>query len=467
MPVVRTFITVVAGVGRMDRRRFFTWSLVGAVLWATGITLLGYFLGQAFPVLQDKLELAVLAIVAVSLVPALVEYLRHRRRVHAMADETVDAVEDIARRPLTPPAGPHGSRPSLPVRVRSTPRSDQHSATTTSSASPPLSTNVPRGPSTPPDHTAEAQREHRAGAGDAAHRGEHPAPLRLGGPQHVERAQRGVDRPVDTPGTTSTAARNATVGDIPARTIAPAVPARPAAGAAPAPGRCHAPLPRPLASQPRGARAHAAVDHRLYWTWRLPWAQTVSAVTGTRSSLVETLESPEQTEIAWETLCQQFRHLAEIGRQKGISALYNEQMYIPSEIPWTLEQAERFLRDTRTPHGRPVRLTLDVGHQAGMHYGLSGSDLDYLEWIRRFGAGTELIHVQQTTPDASHHWPFTPTYNERGHIRLEAVLDALRASHRAAAEAPSARPCPRSTAPTWSPRSSPARPKPRRRCWPS
>jgi membrane-associated protein len=95
VPVVRTFITVVAGIGRMDRRRFFTWSLVGAVLWATGITLLGYFLGQAFPVLQDKLELAVLAIVAVSLVPALVEYLRHRRRVHAMADETVDAVEDV------------------------------------------------------------------------------------------------------------------------------------------------------------------------------------------------------------------------------------------------------------------------------------------------------------------------------------------------------------------------------------
>ena len=95
VPVVRTFITVVAGIGRMDRRRFFTWSLVGAVLWATGITLLGYFLGRAFPVLQDKLELAVLAIVAVSLLPALVEYLRHRRRVHAMAGETVDAVEDV------------------------------------------------------------------------------------------------------------------------------------------------------------------------------------------------------------------------------------------------------------------------------------------------------------------------------------------------------------------------------------
>ena len=98
VPVVRTFITVVAGVGKMDRRRFFTWSLVGAVLWATGLTLLGYFLGQAFPVLQDKVELAVLAIVAVSLVPALVEYLRHRRRAHAMVDEAGEAAEDIGKR---------------------------------------------------------------------------------------------------------------------------------------------------------------------------------------------------------------------------------------------------------------------------------------------------------------------------------------------------------------------------------
>jgi membrane-associated protein len=89
VPIVRTFITVVAGVGRMDRRRFFTWSAVGAVLWATGITLLGYFLGQAFPVLQDKLELAIIAIVAVSVVPVGVEYVRHRRQAKAKAKVTL------------------------------------------------------------------------------------------------------------------------------------------------------------------------------------------------------------------------------------------------------------------------------------------------------------------------------------------------------------------------------------------
>ncbi|MEO5744183.1 MAG: VTT domain-containing protein [Terracoccus sp.] len=79
VPVVRTFITVVAGVGRMERRRFFTWSAVGAVSWAVSVTLLGYLLGTSFPGLQDKLELVILLIVAFSLLPVLVEYLRHRR----------------------------------------------------------------------------------------------------------------------------------------------------------------------------------------------------------------------------------------------------------------------------------------------------------------------------------------------------------------------------------------------------
>ena len=96
VPIVRTFVTVVAGVGKMDRRRFFTWSGVGATLWASGITLLGYFLGQAFPVLQDKLELAILAIVAFSVLPVLVEYLRHRRQANAVVTEVVeDITEDL------------------------------------------------------------------------------------------------------------------------------------------------------------------------------------------------------------------------------------------------------------------------------------------------------------------------------------------------------------------------------------
>ncbi len=80
VPVVRTFITVVAGAGRMERHRFFVWSGVGAVLWATGVTLLGYFLGGV-DFIHDNLEAAILVIVAVSILPMVVEYLRNRRAV--------------------------------------------------------------------------------------------------------------------------------------------------------------------------------------------------------------------------------------------------------------------------------------------------------------------------------------------------------------------------------------------------
>ncbi len=79
VPVVRTFITVVAGVSRMERRHFFVWSGVGAIAWTWSITVLGYLLGNSVPALKDHLELAVLAVVAFSLVPVVVEVARARR----------------------------------------------------------------------------------------------------------------------------------------------------------------------------------------------------------------------------------------------------------------------------------------------------------------------------------------------------------------------------------------------------
>ena len=79
VPFVRTYITVVAGVTRMERARFFVWSLVGAVLWVVSICLLGYFLGDAFPTLGESIDKLVIVIVAFSLIPIVVEWWRHRR----------------------------------------------------------------------------------------------------------------------------------------------------------------------------------------------------------------------------------------------------------------------------------------------------------------------------------------------------------------------------------------------------
>jgi membrane-associated protein len=79
VPFVRTYITVVAGVTRMDRARFFLWSLVGAVLWVLAICLLGYFLGDAFPTLGESIDKLVIVIVAFSVIPIAIEWWRHRR----------------------------------------------------------------------------------------------------------------------------------------------------------------------------------------------------------------------------------------------------------------------------------------------------------------------------------------------------------------------------------------------------
>jgi membrane-associated protein len=84
VPFVRTYITVVAGVTRMPRHRFFLWSAVGAALWVVSITLAGYFLGRSFPSLGENIDKAIIVILAVSVIPVAFEWWKHRR--HEAAD---------------------------------------------------------------------------------------------------------------------------------------------------------------------------------------------------------------------------------------------------------------------------------------------------------------------------------------------------------------------------------------------
>ena len=78
VPVVRTFITAMAGVGRMEFRTYATYSTIGGVAWAAGLTTLGYFLGDVAFV-QKNIEIIAVLIVAVSLIPAFVEWRRAKR----------------------------------------------------------------------------------------------------------------------------------------------------------------------------------------------------------------------------------------------------------------------------------------------------------------------------------------------------------------------------------------------------
>jgi membrane-associated protein len=78
VPVVRTFITVMAGVGQMEPKRYLTYSLIGGVAWAAGVTVLGFWLGQ-FLFVRENIELMLIVIVLVSVLPIIVEVLRARR----------------------------------------------------------------------------------------------------------------------------------------------------------------------------------------------------------------------------------------------------------------------------------------------------------------------------------------------------------------------------------------------------
>lgn len=80
VPFVRTYVTVVAGIAKMGRRRFALWSAVGAVLWVVTITELGYLLGKRWPGLGSNIDKAILVILAFSVIPVAYEYLKHRRR---------------------------------------------------------------------------------------------------------------------------------------------------------------------------------------------------------------------------------------------------------------------------------------------------------------------------------------------------------------------------------------------------
>lgn len=97
VPVVRTFTPVMAGVGEMRRRDYTRYNLIGALLWAVGVTMLGYALGNAIGNDIDTYLLPLIAlIIAVSLLPVYIEWRRSKRQLAA------DAADDDPGSPATP-----------------------------------------------------------------------------------------------------------------------------------------------------------------------------------------------------------------------------------------------------------------------------------------------------------------------------------------------------------------------------
>jgi membrane-associated protein len=84
VPIVRTFSPFVAGIGAMSYLRFLAYDVVGGVLWVSVCLFAGYFFGN-LPIVKKNFSLVIVAIVLLSVTPAIVEYLRHRREARRAA----------------------------------------------------------------------------------------------------------------------------------------------------------------------------------------------------------------------------------------------------------------------------------------------------------------------------------------------------------------------------------------------
>lgn len=79
VPIVRSVITGLAGVARMDFKTYATYSTIGGILWVSSMTLAGYFLGS-IPIIKENIDLVAIGIVLLSLIPVAVEVIRHKRK---------------------------------------------------------------------------------------------------------------------------------------------------------------------------------------------------------------------------------------------------------------------------------------------------------------------------------------------------------------------------------------------------
>jgi membrane-associated protein len=91
IPIIRTFAPFVAGIGAMTYGHFLMYNIVGGIAWVTLFTLLGYFFGS-IPIVQENFSLVVIAIILISVLPGVIEFLRERARTSSKPE--VKTIED-------------------------------------------------------------------------------------------------------------------------------------------------------------------------------------------------------------------------------------------------------------------------------------------------------------------------------------------------------------------------------------
>ena len=96
VPMVRTFAPLSAGIARYDYKSFTLWNITGALAWAGSVTLLGTWLGH-FDIIARNIDVIAVAMVLLSVLPAIVQFLKRRRKNRRAADDMAEGTEDGLR----------------------------------------------------------------------------------------------------------------------------------------------------------------------------------------------------------------------------------------------------------------------------------------------------------------------------------------------------------------------------------
>ncbi len=171
---------------------------------------------------------------------------------------------------------------------------------------------------------------------------------------------------------------------------------------------------------------HPYPEHRQAWFEWFQRLADLAARLGARAvgshfgilSVRDVQDPARYRERVAEGVCR-WRALSHYARDIGLDYVYFETMSTPREMAWTIAQARELYERANEGAGVPVRLCLDVGHAP------HPEERDPYRWLRELGRYAEIVHLQQTEPNHSRHWPFTPDYNALGIVEPAQVLEAL------------------------------------------
>ena len=140
------------------------------------------------------------------------------------------------------------------------------------------------------------------------------------------------------------------------------------------------------------------------------------------------LNDPGRYHMLLDHLVRTFQDLSGLASDEGQEFILWEQLYTPSEVPYTIRQTKEFLKRLNDGAKVPVELVIDLGHACCQNHAHEPQDEDPYEWLRQLGQLTPVVHLQQCNGTESCHWPFTAEYNKIGIVRPEKVIEAVNES---------------------------------------